>query len=121
MKKATAIFVFYALSFLIQSALVPIVLVERGFAQSNRGELRLRVLDPAGLGVKATVRITSDANDYRNNLTTSDQGSLTVQRLPYGLYRIEVAQAGFAETSQSVDVHSSIAAEFTIRLSVATV
>jgi hypothetical protein len=121
MKKATAIFVSYALSFFIQSALVPLVLVERGFAQSNRGELRLRVLDPAGLGVKATVRITSDANDYRNNLTTSDQGTLTVQRLPYGIYRIEVAQPGFAETSQSVDVHSSIPAEFTIRLSVATV
>ncbi|MGC2245574.1 MAG: carboxypeptidase-like regulatory domain-containing protein, partial [Terriglobales bacterium] len=121
MKKATAIFVLYALSFLVQSMLVQIVLARRAFGQSNRGELRLRVTDPAGLGVKTTVRITCEANDYRNALTTSDQGSLDVERLPYGIYRIEIAQAGFAETSQPVDIHSSIPTEFTIRLAVATV
>ena len=121
MKKATTILVFYALSFFVQSMLVQIVLVERGFGQSNRGELRLRVTDPAGLGVKTTVRITSAANDYRNTLSTSDQGSLTVQRLPYGIYRIEITQAGFAVTSQSFEIHSSIPAEFTIRLALATV
>jgi TonB-dependent Receptor Plug Domain len=121
MKKATAIFALYALSFLVQSMLVQIVLARRAFGQSNRGELRLRVTDPAGLGVKTTVRITCEANDYRNALTTSDQGSLDVERLPYGIYRIEIAQAGFAETSQPVDIHSSIPTEFTIRLAVATV
>ena len=121
MKKATAIFVFYVLLFFVQSALVQIVLVERGFGQSNRGELRLRVTDPAGLGVKTTVRIASEANDYRNTLTTNDQGSLTVQRLPYGIYRIEIAQPGFAETAQPVEIHSSIPTEFTIRLALATV
>src|SRR6202142_165571 len=121
MKKATTILVFYALSFFVQSMLVQIVLVERGFGQSNRGELRLRVTDPAGLGVKTTVRITSAANDYRNTLSTSDQGSLTVQRLAYGIYRIEITQAGFAVTSQSFEIHSSIPAEFTIRLALATV
>ncbi len=30
--------------------------------QSNSGELRLRVMDPAGLGVKTTVQIVSQAN-----------------------------------------------------------
>jgi hypothetical protein len=121
MKKATAIFVCYALSLFAQSVLLQIVLAGRGFAESNRGELRLRVTDPAGLGVKTTVHITSEANDYQNTLATSDQGSLTVQRLPYGIYRIEIAQAGFAETAQSFEIHSSIPAEFTIRLAVATV
>jgi hypothetical protein len=121
MKKATAIFVCYALSLFAQSVLLQIVLAGRGFAQSNRGELRLRVTDPAGLGVKTTVHITSEANDYQNTLATSDQGSLTVQRLPYGIYRIEIAQAGFAETAQSFEIYSSLPAEFTIRLAVATV
>ena len=64
--------------------------------QSNSGELRLKVTDPAGLGVKATVKIASKANQYRNSLVTSDQGSLDVQRLPYGMYELEIQQPGFA-------------------------
>jgi hypothetical protein len=121
MKKSAAILVFYALSVFAQSMLLQSVLVERSLAQSNRGELRLRVTDPAGLGVKTSVRITCEANDYRNTLNTTDQGILDVQRLPYGIYRIDIAQTGFAEVFQSVDIHSSIPAEFTVQLAVATV
>ena len=66
------------------------------FCQSNSGELRLKVTDPAGLGVKTTVQIVSEANQYRNTLATSDQGSLDVQRLPYGIYQLEIRQPGFA-------------------------
>ena len=32
------------------------------YCQSNRGELRLKVTDPSGLGVKATVVIICEAN-----------------------------------------------------------
>jgi hypothetical protein len=52
------------------------------FCQSNRGELRLKVIDPCGLGVKTAVQITSEANQYRNTLATTDQGDLDVQRCP---------------------------------------
>jgi len=121
MRKASGIFVFYLLSLCAHTMWLQVVLGELAFGQSNRGELRLRVTDPAGLGVKTTVRITSEANDYRNTLTTSDQGGLTVQRMPYGIYRIEIAQAGFAETSQPVEIHSSIPIDLTVRLAVATV
>ena len=64
------------------------------FCQSNSGELRLKVTDPAGLAVKTTVQIVSEANQYRNNLATSDQGRLDVQRLPYGIYQLEIKQPG---------------------------
>src|ERR1035438_7947635 len=57
------------------------------FCQSNSGELRLKVTDPAGLAVKTTVQIASKANGYRNNLATTDEGRLDVQRLPYGIYQ----------------------------------
>ena len=76
-------------------------------AQSNRGELRLTVTDPSGLGVKATVQISSEANQYRNTLTTSDSGTLNVQRLSYGIYQLTIEQPGFAPVSESVDIHSS--------------
>jgi hypothetical protein len=111
MRRFTAIFIFCSLPLFCPSI----------FGQSNRGELRLKVTDPAGLGVRTMVQITSEANQYRNNLATNDQGSLDVQRLPYGIYRLEIAQLGFAETSQSVNIRSSIPTEYTIQLLLPTV
>src|SRR5208282_2103864 len=84
--------------------------------QSNSGELRLSVTDPAGLGVKTNVQIISRANQYRNILETSDQGYLTVRRMPYGIYQLEIKQPGFAGASDSVEIHSSIPTEYTIQL-----
>src|SRR5208283_5143614 len=86
------------------------------FCQSNSGELRLKVTDPDGLGVKTTVQIVSQANQYRNTLTTTDQGRLDVQRLPYGIYQVEIQQPGFGQISQSIDIHSSIPTEYAIQL-----
>src|SRR5271167_1508016 len=91
------------------------------FSQSNRGELRLKVTDPTGLGVKTTVQIVSEANQYRNTLATSDQGGLDVQRLPYGIYQLEIKQPGFADISQSVEIHSSIPIEYAIQLKLPSV
>ena len=91
------------------------------FGQSNSGELRLKVTDPAGLAVKTTVQIISEANGYRNSLATSDEGRLDVQRLPYGIYQLEIKQPGFAQISQSVDIHSSIPTPCRIQLMLPTV
>jgi TonB-dependent Receptor Plug Domain len=86
------------------------------FSQSNTGELHLKVTDPAGLGVRAAVSLVSDANHYRNLLTTSDQGVLDVPRLPYGMYRLEISQTGFAPVAETVEIRSSLAFEFAIQL-----
>ena len=86
--------------------------------QSNSGELRLKVTDPSGSALRASVQIVSEANQYRRILSTDDEGTLTVQRLPYGVYQLQINQPGFADVSQSVDVHSSIPAEYVIQLKV---
>jgi hypothetical protein len=91
------------------------------FSQSNRGELRLKVTDPSGLGVKTTVQIISEANQYRTVLTTGDQGNLAVQRLPYGIYQVQIRQPGFASASETVDIRSSIPTEYTIQLKLPSV
>jgi len=85
------------------------------FGQSHSGELRLRVTDPAGLAVKTTVQITSAASRYRSVLATNDQGRLDLQRLPYGIYQIEIKQPGFAGITESVDIHSSLPTEYSIQ------
>jgi len=91
------------------------------WAQSNRGELRLKVTDPSGLGVKTTVQITSEANGYRNTLATNEEGQLDVERLPYGVYQIGIKQTGFADVSQSVEIRSSIPTDDAIQLKLSTV
>jgi hypothetical protein len=91
------------------------------FSQSNSGELRLKVTDPAGLGVKTPVQIISRANQYRNTLETSDQGTLNVRPLPYGIYQLEIRQPGFANVSESIEIHSSIPTEYTIQLKLPSV
>ena len=88
--------------------------------QSNSGELRLKVVDPAGLGLKTTVEVVSEANQYRNTLVTNEQGELVVQRLPYGIYRVEVQREGFAEVSETVEIRSSVAKQDTIHLQLPT-
>lgn len=90
-------------------------------AQSNSGELHLKVVDPAGLGVKATVEVVSEANQYRNALVTNEQGELVVQRLPYGIYQVEIRREGFAEESERVEIRSSLATRDTIHLQLPTV
>jgi TonB-dependent Receptor Plug Domain len=91
------------------------------FCQSNSGELRLRVIDPSGLGVKTMVHITSEANQYRNGLATSDQGNLVVQRLPFGIYQLKIDQPGFAVITESVEIRSSLPTQYKIQLELPTV
>jgi TonB-dependent Receptor Plug Domain len=86
------------------------------FGQSNSGELHLKVTDPSGLGVKTTVHLTSEANRYRGNLATNDQGSLHIQRLPYGIYQLEIDYPGFAVISESVEIRSSLPMEYRVQL-----
>jgi hypothetical protein len=90
-------------------------------AQSNSGELRLTVTDPAGLGVKSTVEIVSEGNEYRHTFTTDGQGNLDAKRLPYGIYRIQIRVQGFAEVSESAEIRSALPLDRTIRLKVAPV
>jgi hypothetical protein len=90
-------------------------------AQSNTGELRIRVLDPAGAAVKAAVELVSEASEYRNQLIADDTGALVAKRLPFGVYHIRVRQPGFADFSESVEISSAIPVEHSIRLGLPSV
>src|SRR5690242_13353968 len=96
------------------------ILTAFALAQSNRGELRLTVTDPSGLGMKASVRLLNGANQYDNTLATTDDGKLSVQRLSYGVYQLSIEQPGFAPVSESVEIRSSLPTELVINLKVAT-
>ena len=91
------------------------------FGQTNTGELRLKVTDSAGLGVKSVVELASDANQFHQTFETDDAGDVTAKRLPFGVYRVKVQHQGFAPFADSVEVRSAIPAEYAIKLSLAAV
>ncbi|MGA9884520.1 MAG: TonB-dependent receptor [Candidatus Acidiferrales bacterium] len=91
------------------------------FCQINTGELRLTVTDPSGAGVKSTVLVVSEANQYRASLSTNDQGELDVLRLPFGIYQIQINQQGFAAVSKTIQVRSSIPVTYTIQMKLSAV
>ena len=90
-------------------------------AQSNVGELRLRVTDPTGSGVKSSIELVCEANQFRQVYVTDSLGVTTARRLAFGVYQIDVQQPGFAAFHQLVEIRSAVPEEFRISLSLAAV
>ena len=90
-------------------------------AQSTTGELRLTVDDPVGSGVKATVNLVSQGNEYRQTFTTNSQGKLDAKRLPYGIYQVQIVAQGFAAVSEPFEIRSALPLDRTIQLKLASV
>ena len=90
-------------------------------SQSTTGELRLTVTDPAGLGLRSTVELVSEGNEYRNAFATDEQGNLDARRLPYGIYQVRIRAQGFAEDSETVEIRSALPLDRTIGLKIGSV
>lgn len=90
------------------------------FAQSNLGELRIRVSDPSHLGLRSTVELVSQANQFHQTYQTDDAGTLIAKNLPFGVYQLQVTRTGFAAYSQMVEVRSAVPQDVRIQLAVAT-
>jgi hypothetical protein len=88
-------------------------------AQSNSGELRLKVADPRGLGVKASVTLASDASQLRRRLVTDAAGFLTARNLPFGSYQLRVESDGFSPFSGIIEIRSALPTQYAVKLSIA--
>src|SRR5579862_4313649 len=73
-------------------------------AQSDTGELRVKVTDQDGLPIQSSVEITSQANQVRQQLETDANGAAAVKRLPFGIYHVEVKRTGFTNFSDLVEI-----------------
>jgi outer membrane cobalamin receptor len=89
------------------------------FGQSNSGVIRLKIVDPTGLGLQTSVELVSEANQFRQSYVTDQAGTLAARNLPFGLYRVDVRRPGFAAYSSVVEIRSAISVELRIQLSVA--
>jgi outer membrane cobalamin receptor len=90
-------------------------------AQVNTGEIRLKVTDPGGLSLSASITISSNSSQYCNSLTTSKSGEVDLKTLPYGIYLLRAESQGFTATTETIEVRSALPAEHTIKLTIASV
>jgi outer membrane cobalamin receptor len=91
------------------------------FGQVNTGELRLRVTDPSGAAVAASVSIVSQGNQYNVSIATNAQGTADIHRVPYGIYLVTVRRQGFTVVSNTVQIGSAIPVDYAVKLEVAPV
>jgi hypothetical protein len=88
------------------------------FGQSNAGEFRLKVVDPHGLGVKASVTLASDAAQFHRSLVTDADGFLSTRNLPFGPYQLTVECEGFSRFKGSIEIRSALPTEYLVKLSI---
>ncbi len=87
-------------------------------AQSDLGELRLRVLDPGGAVLPSRVDLVSEGNNVHRALTTDGRGELDLPRLPFGRYLIRVVRDGFDVGTQFIEIHSALPAAVHVTLQI---
>ena len=90
-------------------------------AQSNAGELRLKITGPDGLPIKASVELSSDAIHFHRSFTADDSGHLTARNLPFGRYRVQVQQESFSSYDGLIDIHSALPTDLLIKLNIAAI
>ena len=85
-------------------------------AQSREGEIRVRVADPAGYAVAASLTLDSVTASVHLQLQTDALGHASFPRLPFGDYQVVVKAAGFAAATQAVSIRSSVPVALQIAL-----
>jgi len=90
-------------------------------AQSNAGELRLKVTDPDGLPLKASIELSSDALQLRRSFSTDDSGQFAARNLPFGRYSLQVTSEAFSPYKGTVEIKSEFPTEYLVKLSVASI
>ena len=88
-------------------------------AQSNTGELRLKITGPDGEPIKASIDLSSDAIQFHRTFSADDSGLFVVRNLPFAQYRIQVHEPDFAPYDGPIEIHSALPTEYAVRLNIA--
>jgi outer membrane receptor protein involved in Fe transport len=91
------------------------------FSQGQTGELRLIVIDAAGLPLVARVTLTSEAIDVSDIRETGNDGILIARRLPFGPYRVAISREGFTTITERVVITAEQPIERRVTLTIAGV
>ena len=87
-------------------------------AQSNAGDLRLKITGPGGLPLKSYVELSSDALQFHRSFSTDDAGELTTRNLSFGRYRLQVRSESFSAYDGIIEIHSALPTEYVVMLNI---
>jgi len=90
-------------------------------AQSNAGELHLKIIGPDGRPTKASIDLASDAIQFQRSFSADDSGVSVVRNLPFGRYKLTVQEANFAPYTGLIAIHSAFPTEYIVTLSIAAI
>ena len=90
-------------------------------AQRVRGELHLEVHDAQGAALAPSGELSSEANQFRRTFAVDANGRYLAQDLPFGVYRLTLHSAGFAPSSDLVEIRSEVPVHLTVTMGVAPV
>lgn len=90
----------------------------RVLAQPESGELRLRVTDSSGTGVRSAIELRSEVSGFVTTAGTDASGRLAIEHVPFGIYSLRVTSNGFAYFTENVGVHSALPIELAVQLSI---
>jgi hypothetical protein len=89
-------------------------------AQSNTGELHVKIMDPGGLGLKSSVTLVCEATHFRESYDSDANGNVSAKHLPFGLYHLQIVSEGFAPKDDSIEIRSAIPTEYSAALTIAS-
>lgn len=90
-------------------------------AQESAGELRLTVKDSNGHTMPANGTLSSQAGHLNRAFDVAEDGYYSARNLPYGVYRVVLRAAGFADFAMLLDLHSAIPVVTTAIMKIAPV
>src|ERR1043166_8725927 len=93
---------------LSRTALILVMLLGAvpGWAQHERGEIRLQVQDEAGGTLQASIELLSEMNQIQRAVLTDRDGRYVARELPFGIYKLRVFRREFRPAEQLVKVRS---------------
>jgi hypothetical protein len=90
-------------------------------AQSNAGELHLKIIGPDGKPIKASIDLASDAIQFQRSFSADDSGVFVVRNLPFGRYKLTVEEPDFAPYTGLIAIHSAFPTQYIVTLSIAAI
>ncbi|GGA54876.1 hypothetical protein GCM10011507_02710 [Edaphobacter acidisoli] len=107
--------------FLIAIIAASLMFAGPAWGQASTGVLVLSITDSAGLGLKSTVEVVSEANQYKQEFATDAGGNLFIHDLHFGVYQILAKGTGFSSASATLNIRSEIPVRYRIELKIAPV
>src|SRR5260370_14960277 len=78
------------------------------WSQTNRGSLRVSIVDSSGAAVGARVELTSGANGYQHAVESDSTGLVFIPLIPYGVYQLPIEPSRFAPFRADLEIRSRV-------------